>query len=661
MMPDASVERTAPISAQERAEEGSSGGTGRGRRRRLWPFVLAVLVVVVGFGAMVADAYYQSYRIYHDAKSILPDLERARSSLSHGMLPSGDPFAAASRAASRAQERIDEARFTFRLTGALPLLGRPVKAVRLGTAAAVEEARAASIMRDVLQGALGPAAVSGGSSGQPRPALIPIFHGGSVDVRLIESFEPSLQSVISHLEAGDRYVRALPSVPFLSRLTRLKAEALADSAKAIKVANQALSAVRLLPSFLGADGPKTYYLGLENNADQRATGGDVLAYAFITIDHGRLELGRGGGIAGFKPREYFPDVKLPANLAWYVDHIRFPQARPLLSNINYTPDFPVVAQGWAAMIRKGTGIRIDGAFALDPIAVSRLLGDHVLRIPAYPQPITSANVVRVVENDQYRLPLIQQRVFPTELIAAAWPAIVDPEPFLPTIQRMGEALRQKHVLLWSADPRLQQLLTHLRWDGGLHRQPGDYLYAVDNKLRANKVDYYTFTRVAYSVTVEPNGDARARCTVTLDNRWRPGQPLGLAPRQQSAGAVNAALISLFVPADATLVRAMPPSGPPDHREDGANVFIRKIFASPGKPSSVTFEYTVPGVIQNTAAGRVYQLTVQHQPMVNPTELTVTVTLPAGTMVKSAPTWIVRGNVATFRTRLTADFVARIVF
>jgi hypothetical protein len=660
-MPETSVERTAQEPPGQAQEERAGRGAGQ-RRRRRWPFVVIVLLVVLGFGAVVADGYYQSYRIYKDASSILPDLERARSSLSHGLLPAGDPFSAASRAAARAQHGVDGARFTFRLTGALPFLGRPVKAVRLGAAAAVEEAHAATIMRDTVVAVLGPAAASAPSSRQqPRPPVIPIFHGGTVNVKLIESLEPRLRSLVTHLQAGERYVRAIPSVPFFHRLTTLKTEALTESAKAIKLANQALSAVRLLPSFLGADGPKTYYLGLENNADQRATGGDVLAYAFITIDHGRLMLGRGGGIAGFKPREYFPDVKLPANLAWYIDHIHFPQARPLLSNINYTPDFPVVAEGWAAMIDKGTGIRIDGAFALDPIAVSRLLGSHVLRIPSYPKPITAANVVRAVENDQYRLPKKQQRVFPTELISAAWPAIADPEPFLPTIRRMSEALRQKHVLLWSSDPRLQGLLTQLRWDGGIHPQAGDYLYPVDNKLAPNKADFYTFTKVGYEVTVEPSGAIRAACTVTLRNDWRPGQPLGLSGQETAAMAANVALISLFVPGEANLVSAAPAGGPPDHREDGTNVFIRTTRAAPGKPGSVTFVYTVPGVVQTTSAGRVYQLTVQHQPMVNVAELAVTVTLPSGSTVKSAPGWTVRGNVATFHTHLTTDFVTRIVF
>ncbi|HEX9235200.1 MAG TPA: hypothetical protein VF972_02850, partial [Actinomycetota bacterium] len=60
-------------------------------------------------------------------------------------------------------------------------------------------------------------------------------------------------------------------------------------------------------------------------------------------------------------------------------------------------------------------------------------------------------------------------------------------------------------------------------------------------------------------------------------------------------------------------------------------------------------------------GRVYTLQVQHQPLVSPADLTITVTLPKGTVVRSAPGWVVNGNVATLHTLLDKDLVARITF
>ena len=76
--------------------------------------------------------------------------------------------------------------------------------------------------------------------------------------------------------------------------------------------------MRLLPGFLGAHGSRTYFVALQNNVDQRGTGGAVLGYAIVRLDHGRLRLLHGGGIneidnanRGFS----VPDV--PKGVRWY--------------------------------------------------------------------------------------------------------------------------------------------------------------------------------------------------------------------------------------------------------------------------------------------------------------------------------------------------------
>jgi hypothetical protein len=77
---------------------------------------------------------------------------------------------------------------------------------------------------------------------------------------------------------------------------------------------------------------------------------------------------------------------------------------------------------------------------------------------------------------------------------------------------------------------------------------------------------------------------------------------------------------------------------------------------------LTFHYVVPGAVRPTpGGGHVYELTVQHQPLLHPAGLTVTVMLPKGAKVTSAPGWKVAGRVATLHTTLTRDFVTRIYF
>ena len=436
-------------------------------------------------------------------------------------------------------------------------------------------------------------------------------------------------------------------------------DALEEAAQAITLVEGALSGVRLLPSFLGADGTKTYYLAMQNNADQRATGGAVLAYAFIQISNGHLSLVDGGAIGHIDEQYGFPGASLPPQLKWYVDHIHRPQAYARLANINFSPDFPVVAGTWATLAEKATGRKIDGAIAIDPIAISYLLGKRKIDVPSYPQPITGDNAVAVIENDQYRLDYPSQAAFPGQVIAAAWQIFQDPSPLVRTMKQMALALKERHIQIWSTDPDQQGQLATLGWDGAVDIGSGDYLFVTDSKLRSNKVDFYTHLAIDYQVTVDAAGGIRSTCAVTVTNDTPPDQPRFIVG--PNAYGLNAALISVLAPGEAELEEVDPRSKFPDHSDGEARVFTRELDVLPGEPQSTTFTYTVPGVVTASVAGRVYRLTIQHQAMVNLPDLSVTVTLPPGVSVLQAPGWTVSGNVATFHTSLGQDLVLEIVY
>src|SRR5439155_12760981 len=162
-----------------------------------------------------------------------------------------------------------------------------------------------------------------------------------------------------------------------------------------------------------------------------------------------------------------------------------------------------------AVLEKATGEKIDGAIAIDPVAVSYLLGKRAISVPSYDKPITESNVVKVVENDQYRLPFAAQQAFPGQLIGQAWKILKNPTPFVRTLKQMATGIKEKHIQLWSVDPQLQAELEELGWDGGLHVGQGDSLYVTDNKIRSNKVDYYTHASLDYYVEVDEKADCHA--------------------------------------------------------------------------------------------------------------------------------------------------------
>jgi hypothetical protein len=127
-------------------------------------------------------------------------------------------------------------------------------------------------------------------------------------------------------------------------------------------------AAELMPPMLGADGPRTYALVTQNNAEIRSTGGIPGAVAIIRANKGALTIVQQGteALFGFWPK---PVVPLSAEeRALYGDGLgSYPQ------DVNFTPDFPRSAEILGAMWKKKQGQTLDGILSVDPVAISYIL------------------------------------------------------------------------------------------------------------------------------------------------------------------------------------------------------------------------------------------------------------------------------------------------
>jgi hypothetical protein len=631
-----------------------NGGLPPKRHRKLKIGLLVFGVLFVAAAGVLFDAYNQARKASDPLEGISEQLVKVRNSLSRGGIPDAQIFDDITKIAQVAQQQIDGARVTFRWVDRIPLLNRPIEAVKIKVLVANEWAAAAGITRSMLLDLLGPHALKGEAKDSDVPA--PVFHDGTANVALIQKTIPKLESLIAHLEAGEKAIRSLPSIPFYHRITEAKEGAILESERDIGLAKQGLNALQLLPAFLGADGPKTYFLALQNNSDLRATGGAVLAYGFLRVIDGKFDLLENGRIIDID-QPYGFDVAVPASLQWYLDNVPKQYAR--IANINWSPDFPADSSAWEKLVPAATQQHLDGVIAIDPVAISYLLGSHRFRVPEYPGDINGDNVVQVIEKDQYLLDRKDQKALTSALIDGAWQILRKLNPIAKAVPQLGKAITEKRMQIWLADPKQQELIQTLKWDGSLKVQPGDFFYVTDSKLLVNKVDYFTQTDMAYDVTVDPSGDLSSAAKITLTNTTPPGMPSTIVG--PNAYAINKALMSLYVPKGAKLASSSPAAGPPVHDEGDATVFVRTITSLPDKPGIVQFSYVVPGGIVDTPQGKLYRLTIQHQPLVNLAGLTVTVRLPTGSKVTSAPGWTIEGSVATLKTTLTKDIQTSILF
>jgi hypothetical protein len=174
--------------------------------------------------------------------------------------------------------------------------------------------------------------------------------------------------------------------------------------------------------------------------------------------------------------------------------------------------------------------------------------------------------------------------------------------------------------------------------GRLLNPEGDFLAVIANNAATNKADYFTNRTVDYRVRLAPDGSARARATVTQDNRTPSGglPKHVIGPNQDHLEAGdNRGLLSLYCTGGCELA-AYRRNG--DERLDsdeelGHPVFTTLYTLPSGTSDRVQLDWTLPKRT-TTAAGQ-YRLTFQNQPTIRPTRLRVHIDVPPGMRVFSA--------------------------
>ncbi len=151
--------------------------------------------------------------------------------------------------------------------------------------------------------------------------------------------------------------------------------------EAIRTLENAQAALAVLPSFLGADGPRHYFLGMQNPAELRGTGGLIGYFAVLTADHGKLTMSdperlRRPGPAGRRRPHAGPHLQGVRRT------IRPHAAAGFFANVNVDPDLPTTAKVILDLYEARKGRRLDGVVMVDPVGLGMILkGIGPMRLP----------------------------------------------------------------------------------------------------------------------------------------------------------------------------------------------------------------------------------------------------------------------------------------
>lgn len=557
-----------------------------GKREWVWATALLVLAIL-GLGCWVAVGAFQ-------AKT---NLEIARNSAQHAKeaLLEGNTQAA-SESADVALDHAEAARaathsIAWNIVSAVPWLGSPFEAGQQVTDVVL------GLAADVLR----PAADVGLAISPER-----LYQNGRVDVSLLRSQEPQLTELATNATRLNSDAAAITNPQYLSLMRNARSELQSQISNVTSVIENAALAAKLAPSMMGADGPRTYFMGFQTNAEARGTGGLLGGYGILRFDDGMPT------VDTLAPNTDLENAVAPVELGIEFDE-QYGYAQPFTDfrNSNLSPHFPYAAQIWKAMWAEQTGLEVDGVIAIDPVALSYILGAVGPVTMADGEVVSKENVVQLTESTAYfRFPTDQVarkqylQDIANAVVAKMTGKIESPRKLL---DALGRAVGERRIAVWSASASEQELLEQTPLAHTLPSDDAPFAAVVINNLGGNKLDYYLDTQIEYAAD-DCQGETRAstvnvKLTNTVQDESLPDYVAsagGLSPELLIAvpKGTNITSVRLFATKGAALSAAILNGERVPailNTERGHPVFEVQAIIPPGQTADISFQLSEPVV------------------------------------------------------------------
>ncbi|MFE5793221.1 DUF4012 domain-containing protein [Streptomyces sp. NPDC056503] len=388
--------------------------------------------------------------------------------------------------------------------GKLPFLGRPFETVR-GIAHASDR-----LVGDVL-----PPLV------RAVPRLSAEAHAKGVPHALLELEREApgfARAARVAAEVGDAVDR-LPHSSWLPTADRGRAQLADQLDRLVPGTRDAAVAARVVPSMLGAHGPRRYFLAFQNTAEARGTGGLPGAFAVLRADRGRLSFERFGN------NTELDGLRVEVNLGTeFADRYGSNEPGSAWANSNMSPHFPYAARIWAAYWRAHTGQALDGAIAIDPGTLGLLLRATGPALLPDGTELTSDNAMDLTERTSYAryADTARRKAFFVEAARAAagrlMSAVDDPKLLTALVDAVRDVQREDRMQVWSAHAAEERLLVSRAFGGALPDTPGPFAGLVVNNAAGTKLDYYLDRSLVWAPGACTDTGRSVTATVTLTNR-----------------------------------------------------------------------------------------------------------------------------------------------
>ena len=361
-----------------------------------------IIGVSIGLGvaliAVVASALWVGSRALA-AKSALETAQTQLTDFKSALGQSGAPSTAAlytklAKNTGTAVQQTDDPLWSF--SEGIPMLGPNLKAFR----------QVSEMVDTLVRTGVGPIATA--ADGISVDSLKP--RNGGLDIAPLKKLAPAMAELDDALHVADASAAAIDTKDVAPQLAAPVSNLRETIDKVTPVTGELRKVLPVLYPALGGEGTRHYLLIFQNNAEERASGGNPASMAMLVLKNGKISLGKQPSSTDF-PHPY-PQPVMTFKGDW--DKLYGWYTASYVTNITMTPDFPTTAKLARAMWRKQIGGTVDGVISFDPVALSYLLrATGPIRLPSG-DVLTSDNAVQALLSGvyaKYHDPKVQNVVF----------------------------------------------------------------------------------------------------------------------------------------------------------------------------------------------------------------------------------------------------------
>ena len=583
--------------------------------RRWWFWlIIAVVFVLLGATVWVGLRGLQAKSELTSAQTLVSQLKAL--ALKQDVAGAAKTLKTLQAHSAKAQELTSDP--IWRAAEVVPVIGRNLTAVR--ELAAVTN----TVVADAISPLLKVATMITPASLAPK--------GGAINLEPFTRAVAPVNAANKAIHSALASVDAIDTSGTLSQLAAAK-QKLSGLLKSVVPMMETLQTVLpMVPVAMGSEAPRHYVVMFQNNAEARSLGGTALSFALLTMDKGKIDLGKSIPAADPNFTHYARSV-IPVPDG--VEGIYADAFGTFIANATVRPSFISAAQMTSVMWQKQFGLAVDGVISIDPVALSYVLGaTGPIKLPSG-DVLTDKTLVPLLLNGIYQrfssgdvnADSKGQRLIYSEAVAATFAALsggkFDAKILLTSLVR---GTSERRILFWSAHTNEQTQFAKASLNGDLPTSDSttDRVGVYFQDAIGSKMDFYVTQSVHLSQAVcRADGRANYRIGVDLTNTAPANALKVLSPSimgtWKSEGVkpgYQRMIVMLYAPPGSQIVASTSDGTPVQLQGLHDTVYpvakVRVDFA-PGTTKKLTFD-----VVAASPGKKV--LAAQITPMVNPTGL-----------------------------------------